>query len=500
MNLPLPLRPHRDILKSIWNLTTSDNQIYIVGGAVRDTFLKKTTHDLDFTLASNAIEICRQVANKINGAFYVLDENRKTARIILTKEDNSRQHIDFSTFRGNSIEEDLHCRDFTINAMALPVSNLERLIDPLAGLKDLQERRLRACSGDSIVEDPVRILRAVRLSGAYSLFIEPDTKKLITGSIKKLSEVSPERIRDEIFRILDSPKPATAMAILDKLGALDWILPGIQFFQPDLGASPEEVKGFNSRFSTLEQLKNILQVLSIVYDPETAMNLVYGYLSVRLGRYRQKLHYHFFSHSNPERTRQSLLLFSSLFSNPTWNKKIQPEVYDGSDEGDVGTCTNKTAIFQAKELRLSNLEINNISTLIKNLDEPYFLSLRKERLTNRDIYRFFKHSNSLGIDICLLSLAHTIAQSGPSLQKEIWINLVDTIQILFESWWFNRDEIISPKPLINGDTLMSELKLDPGPLIGEVLEAVREAQASGEVSDVIEAIGFAESWLSDNYG
>ena len=145
-------------------------------------------------------------------------------------------------------------------------------------------------------------------------------------------------------------------------------------------------------------------------------------------------------------------------------------------------------------------EINNISTIIENLDEPYSLSLMKEEPQNQQIYRYFNKTNSLGIDICLLSLAHTIAQYGPSIPKNIWINLVNTIQVLCESWWYCREEKISPRPLINGDNLISEFNITPGPLVGEILEAVREAQAIGKVSNVNEAIGFAEAWLSDNYG
>ncbi|MFN2127906.1 MAG: hypothetical protein ACK2TU_08620 [Anaerolineales bacterium] len=498
MTLPIPLVPHKDIFKVIRNSTSSDQQIYLVGGAVRDVFLKKTTHDLDFTLTTNAIEICREVANKINGAFYILDEKRKTARIVLENKDGSRQHLDFATLRGNSINEDLLGRDYTINAMALSIYNFNELIDPLKGLSDLNERKLRACSKDSINEDPVRILRAARLSVAFNLFIEPETKKLITGSINNLTEVSQERIRDEIFRILNGPKPGTAFNILDRMGVLDTILPEIQSMTERNTESPNIGKILTSKFSALTQLKNILQVLSIIYDPETAMNWVYGYISIRLGRYRQKIHTHFLSHSNTERTRQSLLLFTSLFCKSGETRKNWSEGYRNSTKEYVHSNTGIIACFRAKELRLSNTEINAISTILNYFNEPYILSKTKKPPTDLEIYHFFKSSNSLGIDICLISLAHTIAQFGYSMPKDIWINLVNTIQILFESWWFNRDEKISPKPLINGDNLLSVLKLNPGPIIGEILEAVKEAQVIGEVSTSDEALDFARSWLLEN--
>src|SRR5687768_10189937 len=96
-----------------------DQEIYLVGGAVRDMLLNRASPDLDFALPSNSISLARRVANTLNADFMVLDEERDTGRVIVTDSDGTRIFLDFATYRGGStLEEDLRARDFTINAIA----------------------------------------------------------------------------------------------------------------------------------------------------------------------------------------------------------------------------------------------------------------------------------------------------------------------------------------------------------------------------------------------
>jgi tRNA nucleotidyltransferase/poly(A) polymerase len=111
--------------------------------------------------------------------------------------------LDFAAFRGPDLESDLRDRDFTINAIALDLSQEGKLIDPLDGALDLRTHTLRACAATSFEADPVRILRAARIATAFKLKIAPDTLRLLHLAIPLLGQVSPERVRDEIFKILD---------------------------------------------------------------------------------------------------------------------------------------------------------------------------------------------------------------------------------------------------------------------------------------------------------
>ena len=142
--------------------------IYLVGGAVRDAMLGRDSNDLDFVLAGDTLKIARSLADKLGGAYFPLDATREYARIVLESDTpGERVKLDFATFQGGSLESDLRMRDFTINAMAVNLNQPGKLIDPLGGAVDLAAKKLRACSPEAMLNDPVRILRAVRLAQKY---------------------------------------------------------------------------------------------------------------------------------------------------------------------------------------------------------------------------------------------------------------------------------------------------------------------------------------------
>ena len=146
-------------------------EIYLVGGAVRDMLLGRASHDLDFALPSNGISLARRVANTLHADFMVLDDERDTGRVIVTESDDTRAFIDFATYRGSKLEEDLRARDFTINAIAFDLRT-QTLLDPLNGVSDLRAGRIRACSPTSLENDAVRILRGVRQAAVFQFKIE----------------------------------------------------------------------------------------------------------------------------------------------------------------------------------------------------------------------------------------------------------------------------------------------------------------------------------------
>jgi poly(A) polymerase len=169
-NHPLHLLPGS--FQLICRLSRGQQNVYLVGGAVRDLLAGRRTHDLDFAVSGDVRPLARQAADLLNGAFYMLDEERNTARVIF-QEDDQRSRMDFAALRSNNLHSDLEGRDFTINAMALDLANPETLLDPLHGAQDLLHKILRICNPHSIEDDPVRILRAVRLSLDFGLRITP---------------------------------------------------------------------------------------------------------------------------------------------------------------------------------------------------------------------------------------------------------------------------------------------------------------------------------------
>src|ERR1044071_7995333 len=138
MPVPFSYSPLIDKVRDV----LPNQEMYLVGGAVRDILLNRLSRDLDFALPSNGISLARRVANALNADFMVLDHERDTGRVIVTEADSTRTFLDFATYRGKSLDEDLHARDFTINAIAFDL-HARTLIDPLNGASDLRTRIIR---------------------------------------------------------------------------------------------------------------------------------------------------------------------------------------------------------------------------------------------------------------------------------------------------------------------------------------------------------------------
>jgi putative nucleotidyltransferase with HDIG domain len=493
-NLGFP-PPVQHLLERIVTALPPRTPAYLVGGAVRDLLCSRPTHDLDFTLPGNAIRTGRQLANALGTDFYPLDLERDTGRLILNDEVLGRLVIDVTGFRGADLENDLRDRDFTINAIAIDLRHPEQLIDPLGGAKDLQSRILRACAPRALENDPIRILRAVRLAIEFGLRIPPETTRLMRQALSGLAKVSSERLRDEIFRILDGPAPASAIRILDILGAISYVFPELPALKSVAQSPPHTLDVWDHTLATVQELGNLLNVLNWEYDPETAANWALGLVSLRLGRFRQQLHAHLERKLNPERSSASLIYLAALLHDIAKPQTIHTDP-DGSirfyNHDRVG---EKISRKRGAALRLSNPEVERLASIVRFHLRPIHLASSEELPSRRAIYRFFRAAGASGVEVCLLALADTLATYGPTLPKPAWIHLVEVIRKLLEAWWELPVEIISPPVLVNGSDLLEQFDLKPGPQVGQLLEMIREAQAAGELHDRAQAFAFIRAKL-----
>src|SRR5690554_2597074 len=189
-----PQAPRRPLLwhpsvEALREAIPPSHEVYIVGGTPRDALLHRPIRDIDLVTPADGRALARIIANAFSGAYYPLDAERGVGRAIITWE-GAPLTVDVAQFRGPDLEADLRDRDFTINALAVPLhGDLDRVIDPLGGLADLEQRRLRRCSPESILGDPARALRAVRASITFGLMIEPETKADLKAVAPRLGEV-----------------------------------------------------------------------------------------------------------------------------------------------------------------------------------------------------------------------------------------------------------------------------------------------------------------------
>lgn len=497
----LPTTLPTELLDRIRQILPEDTPVYLVGGAVRDALLGKPVHDLDFVLPERAMPAGRKVANALGIDFFPMDTERDTARLIQAQPDGSRLFLDFAGLRALDLESDLRDRDFTINAMALDLRQLQTLIDPLQGAQDLRNKVIRPCSEASLLNDPVRALRGIRLATALGYQLLPETRQLIRQALPRLPQVSAERLRDEIFRILDGPQPATAMHILAILGGLPYTLPELSPLAGVSQSPPHTLDVWSHTLGVVQKLSAIFNILAPQHNPEAADNWTMGLISLRLGRYRQQLHEHLTTPLNPDRSLRALLLLAALY-----HDSAKPQTRRVEENGRIRFFEHdelgaKLVAERAARLHLSNDEIERLKLTVRHHMRPILLAQPGEdhpegkMPTRRAIYRFFRSNGSAGVDICLLSLADTLATYGSALPQETWTYQLDVIRSLLESWWEKPAEHVSPPALLSGHHLMQTLALPGGPQIGQLLELIREAQAAGEISTQEEALQLARAWL-----
>ena len=487
------------LLEKIMDALSVDQEIYLVGGAVRDLLISRVSPDLDFAVPSNGISLARKVANALNAHFVPLDDERDTGRVVVIDEGGTQTFLDFATYRGATLDEDLRARDFTINAIAYNLRD-GTITDPLGGGNDLRTKLIRACSDTSLSDDPVRILRAIRQAAAFGFHIDKNTRELMKQAASELVRISPERLRDEIFKILKGPKPDAAIRALEMLGVLQHIMPELLAMKGVDQSEPHVYEVWTHTLAVLDHLDQIISALRVGYDAEKTNDMFTGLLTLRLGRYREQIAQHFSKQLNVDRSMRSLLFFAALYHDVS-----KPDTKTVEESGRIRFFEHdlkgvNIAAQRARSFNLSNDEIERLQVIIKNHMRIHFFADRlekeKQEPSRKAIYRFFRDSGEAGIDLVLLGLADVRGTRAHSLTIETWNIYLDVARILLENYWERPQEAVTPPRLINGNELMKELNLKPGTVVGQLLEAIRENQAAGKIEDREQALAFARVELT----
>ena len=470
-------------------LARSRESVYLVGGAVRDALLGRSGgHDLDFVVGHDAVELARSVADELDGAFYLLDAQRGTARVIL-----SDAILDLARLRGESLLDDLRDRDFTVNAIALPVdsADVDAIIDPLGGQDDLAAGLIRATGPNAIRSDPVRCLRAVRLSAELDMKILPATADMIRLAADQLAAVSAERVRDELVRLLSAPRPADSLRCLDELKLLPHVLPELLSTKGITQSQPHRVDVFEHTLLVVEQLEALLTAISAPKDPkESALALAQEALSP----YAAPLLNHLDRPSSGDRNGRGLLYLGALLHDVG-----KPGSRSVEDDGRIRFFGHERvgaemARRRGRELALSNSEVRQVATMVRHHMRPAWLARSSPgsdgRPSRRAIYRFFRDTGRSGLDICLLCLADGLGKGAPP-EPDDWRQRVQSVAALLDHYLNHHAETVSPRPLLDGRELIQALDIPAGPDVGRLLELIREAQAAGELNTVAGALALA---------
>jgi poly(A) polymerase len=496
-------------------LAYQGRQGYIVGGFIRDWLLGRKTNDIDIAVSGAAIAVAHEVAREIRGKFVLLDEANQIARVVVieAKQPNkesrgAERHFDFSTFFPD-IESDLARRDFTINAIALEVSQFatgdttvatvsrkmarffaeghfsQELVDPFSGQEDLRNKIVRAVGQQIFESDAARLLRAVRLAAELDFAIEPETESLIRSSSRAMAQVSGERTREELLRLLALPGAANHLRHLDTLGLLVAIIPELA-----------ECKGVEQpTVHFWDVFEHSLQTVAAVEFLIRESDWEYGNDDMLTSApWSREMASHLSQEVSSGSNRRALLKLGALLHDIA--KPMTKSVDDTGRARFLGhTKQGATmAVDILERLRFSNRETRLVETLVYHHLRP--VQMANERLpTQRAVYRYFRDTGDAGIDILLLALADYLASRGPLASVEEWNSHCRVINHILDEHKKQRTKVL-PVKLVDGHDIMNAFDLAPGPLVGELLAAVNEAHASGEISTREEALALVQRQLS----
>jgi len=477
-------------------------QSYAVGGLIRDWFLGKETNDLDIAVNGSAIDIAHEVARAMKGKFVLLDDVNGIARVVVS-EGEQIWYVDLSSF-SDDVESDLARRDFTINAMAAELKQFVnvvsrspkqnqgimkefgvKLIDPFAGEKDLKNGIIRGVTKEIFEVDAVRMLRAVRLADELNFAIEPKTEALIRYHSHLVSKVPGERIREELLKIVNLSNTAHYLYYLDELSLLLALVPELA-----------ESKGVEQpKLHFWDVFDHSLQTVAAMEFLIREHDWEYGSEEILADApWSDRIKEHLDQEVSSGSTHRTLLKLGGLFHDIA---KPRTKFVDNAGRTHFYGHAKEGADMMAailERLRFSNREINLVESLVYHHLRPMQMA-DKEMPTQRAIYRYFRDVDDAGIDILILALADYLASRGPLLDMEEWKRHCRLINYILTERERQQAKVL-PAKLVDGHDLINTFGLTPGPLIGELLDLVQEAQASGELITKEEALALVGRKLS----
>ncbi len=438
--------------------------VYLVGGFLRDAVLGRASMDMDFAVERRAVAFARSFARSIRGAFVLLDEERGCARVV-KKHEGRIATFDFADFRAASFREDLRHRDFTINTLAVcvndltaPESFLDRRMDGRVARADLENRTIRMVTALVFQEDPLRLLRAFSLRAQLGFRIEAKTRRQIRADRGLLRQVSPERVREEFFKVLSAPRAGEILKAMHSLGLLEQVLVQTRIM---FGVHQGGYHHLDVWRHSLESVVTCDRLIrEAVRDPDMA-----AYLNEPVAG---------------DRRRAAILRLACLLHDigkpDTRRREGERMSFHGHEH--VGA---KITGYIARDLRLSLRERRMLADMVRGHLRPGYLSNFK-RPSERAFFRYFRDTGAEAVSIALLALADQRATRGPMTTAEDQRHHEAICRELIERYFSaQRQPVI--RPLINGHDLITALKLKPSPLFKEILSAVEEAQALGRVRD-----------------
>lgn len=450
---------------------------WLVGGAVRDRLLDRPTSDLDLAVAGDVEAAARTLGRAARGAVFPLSEDFGAWRVVAR---GGAWQADLSPLLGETIEHDLAQRDFTVNAIAEPLAGGEP-IDPTGGRADLAARRLRMVSPAAFAADALRVLRLPRFACELDLTADPDTVRAASEHATALHDVAAERVFAELKRIVAAPDPLAGLDLMQRVGALDAVLPELAALQGVEQSAYHHLDVYRHTLAVLEE------TVALARDPGAVLGEEYGAALTAL--LAEPL--------ADELTRGTALRFGALM-----HDIAKPQTRSVTEEGRVTFYGHDAAGAESARAILARLHASerlraHVAALARHHLRLGFL-VRERPLPPRVEYGYLKACDPVEVDVTLLSVADRLATRGRKADEAIAKHLQLARELIGPALRWHGD---GPPPVpIRGDELADALAIPRGPRLGELLAELAEATYAGEVATREDAIAYARTLLSGSAG
>ena len=484
-NLLRKIRYFLNIIKKL----AGKREVYLVGGFLRDYLLGKFSFDIDFIVFGEddaTFILAERFAKELDGVFIVLDEETKSYRVVKNK-----ISFDFSKNRAKTLEADLACRDFSVNALSvkleedLDLSNL-KIIDLNNSQEDLQNKVLRVLSEDVFKDDPLRLLRAFRIAANYNLLIDDYSFALIKRDFTLIHQSKEERVREEIWKFFAAENVFPYLLKMDESKLLAEIFTGIKFMQSHNDNYFHKLGLWGHCLEVFFCLEYVLENLDFLFDEEELI-LLEDYLAAG-NRKKVKLASLFHDLGKPD-----------TFSEK--NGKIHFIMHD--------LVGSKQVSKMFEDMKFSNKEIKFISEVALFHMQAGNLA-KEEEITQKACFRFFKRTGDSALGLLIFTLSdwlasirgvkkidYTMGISREEFDYEDFQKGLKSVKILLV-WYLEKINEKTVKLLLNGNDIMQAFPdIKPSPFLGEILLALEEAQMIAQIKSKEEALIFVEKFIEN---
>jgi len=455
------------IINTLKSFFISKNEhAYIVGGFVRDCILNKVSCDVDIVVTSGkSKDLSMALANEINGYFVELDDVNNIYRVVF---EDKTTYVDIADCVGSTIFDDLMRRDFTINALAYDLLENE-IIDVCGGLDDINNKIIKAITEENIIDDPIRIFRAFRFKSTLGFSFDDKLSLIINKHAQKLNDTAKERVNVELLKLFGGQNAVESLELLDQFNILEMIIPEITEIKKIPPNSHHHLCLLGHSIETVKQVQ-------IYYD--LACKDVKNHLdSIFLGGQKRIAYLKFAA------------FLHDIGKPATW--QIEPET--GRHRFIMHDVEGaKLVVPTLKKLKFSKKQIAYVQKIIKNHIYPAGLVTSADS-GEKAYLRFFRKMEDEVIDIIAVAHADRLSALGPAITEEMIEQNIVGLQSLLEFYLKEKTKLEPLPKLLDGQEIMTLLKIPASRKLGQIIEQLKEAQISSEVVTKDDAIRFVKS-------